>query len=176
MNTPWGTSQTVKQLDRGLSVVSTASHGGIMVAKGFAEKNLSKAAIKQGHEYGEYYAYEEDCASAIVIWELPKYFPASKMESIKKSLSTYYADYLVEKMVVPTEPEWTYWKQSKLLGEMRAAKNPNLIVSASKIDNISVKLTAADGKQYKANGESYRAQDSMIKLLSMCKDVKKLEL
>ena len=44
MYSPWGEVQHKEVYQRGLTWVSTASHGGFMVAKGFAQRHLSDAA------------------------------------------------------------------------------------------------------------------------------------
>lgn len=102
MFTPWGLSQHVEKFATGLCLVSTAGHGGYMVAKGFSKKHLSPAAQAQGMNYGNYLAYEEDCLWAVVAYELIKFwtfmFPypdtAVLKESIRKSLERWVPDYL----------------------------------------------------------------------------------
>lgn len=103
MFTPWGLSQHVESFARGLCSVSTASHGGFMVAKGFARKHLSQEAQAQGLEYGDYLAYEEDCLWAVVAYELPEYWPLmfpnnpdtlSQKEMIRNSLVRWVPEYL----------------------------------------------------------------------------------
>ena len=58
---PWGLIQTRKTLCPGFFDVSTASHGGIMVAREFVAGNLSPAAQRYGFWEGGYLCFEEDC-------------------------------------------------------------------------------------------------------------------
>lgn len=107
MFTPWGLSQQVEKFTRGFSQVFTASHGGYMIAKGFAEKHLSKKAISMGMEYGNYLAFEEDCLWAIPAYELREYWTAmfpnldisrwNELElSIVRTIKSYYPEYFEE--------------------------------------------------------------------------------
>lgn len=105
MFTPWGMAQNVERYARGLNQVSTASHGGFMVGKGFANKWMSTEAIAQGMKYGNYLCYEEDCQWAIVAYELPQFWSAMypKTENslilhhIRKSLEQWNPKYLQAK-------------------------------------------------------------------------------
>lgn len=67
---PWGLIQTRKTLCPGFFDVSTASHGGIMVAREFVAGNLSPAAQRYGFWEGGYLCFEEDCDAQIVLREL----------------------------------------------------------------------------------------------------------
>jgi hypothetical protein len=75
MNTPWGTSQQVETIARGIHWVSTAGHGGLMVSAGVAEKVLSQQAIKVAHpgRCGGYVCFEEDCSYAVAFFERPEW-------------------------------------------------------------------------------------------------------
>lgn len=66
---PWGKVQTCDALCPGVFMVSTASHGGTMVAKEVAAF-LSLAAQKGGFKQGGYLCYEEDSQESIVFREL----------------------------------------------------------------------------------------------------------
>jgi len=70
INGPWGQVQTCMEYCRGLKFVTTASHGGYLVSRVFARKNLSVAAQKLGKEAGNYLAYEEDVLAMVVDIEL----------------------------------------------------------------------------------------------------------
>ena len=54
---PWGLIQTRKTLCPGFFDVSTASHGGIMVAREFVAGNLSPAAQRYGFWEGGYLCF-----------------------------------------------------------------------------------------------------------------------
>lgn len=117
MNTPWGRADHQETLTRGLTIVSTPRHGGVMISKGFAEKNLSEVAIKKALIYNNYLAYEEDCDMSIIIFELPQYFTKENetieeiAEEAKRSVSAWNADYLIERGIEPTEAEYKYYQE-----------------------------------------------------------------
>lgn len=68
-NSPWGTIQTQTVLARGVRWVNTASHGGFLISRTFAEAYLSPAAVKRGKDWNGYLAYEEDCDATIILFE-----------------------------------------------------------------------------------------------------------
>ena len=67
MTTPWGTSQSKTVFERGLFIVTTMSHGGLMVSKTKATKLFSTSALVHAISYGNYYCFEEDCAISVAI-------------------------------------------------------------------------------------------------------------
>lgn len=69
VGSPWGHVQVCEVLCPGVFLVSTASHGGIMVAK---ERTaiLSPAARKCGDAHGGFLCFEEDCQDKVVLREL----------------------------------------------------------------------------------------------------------
>jgi hypothetical protein len=75
MNTPWGVSQQMETIGRGIHWVSTAGHGGLMVSVGVAEKILSQQAIAVAHpgKFGGYVCFEEDCSYAVAFFEHPEW-------------------------------------------------------------------------------------------------------
>lgn len=85
--TPWGLSQSAKQIVRGITVYGTASHGGICVAPG-AAKWLSKFTVSNGMRWGGGYWYEEDCVADLVLYDLAKTFLVLKAQSGACSLAT----------------------------------------------------------------------------------------
>ena len=66
---PWGPVQTCDVLSPGVFMVSTASHGGTMVANE-AAAFLSPAACKCGFRQGGFLYYEEDSQENVVLREL----------------------------------------------------------------------------------------------------------
>lgn len=70
MQTPWGMSQTMTKIAPGIYHVTTASHGGYLIGKRVARERLTQAAQEIGMEWNVWLAYEEDCAWAIVEYEL----------------------------------------------------------------------------------------------------------
>lgn len=71
MQTPWGRADQVTKIETGVSWVSTPSHGGLMVALGAARKYLTPKAIEFGQQCGGYVAFEEDCAYAVALFQMP---------------------------------------------------------------------------------------------------------
>ncbi len=104
MGSPWGVTDEVEELCPGVYSVSTPSHGGTMVERLAAFTFLSPAARKCGEWYGDYLCFEEDCAEAVILWELyhSKRFSPPLAESDPKkfeqilleSLNQYYPEYL----------------------------------------------------------------------------------
>ena len=109
MNTPWGTSQSINKITRGVVFVSTAGHGGLGVAKSTARKVLSDAALLCADYYNGYYWFEEDCQCCIAFLEHPEWaarFNGSN-DSYKASVTSHYPryyDYLATSKKAPREP------------------------------------------------------------------------
>ena len=99
---PWGDVQTCDALCPGVFLVSTASHGGTMVAQEMAAV-LSPAARKCGFKMGGYLCYEEDCDESVVLrelldkrlWNIPDRIrdKAAFEENINQSLREYNPEY-----------------------------------------------------------------------------------
>ena len=68
-SSPWGEVQSCETLCPGVFLVSTASHGGTMVANEVAAV-LSPAAKKCGFKDKGYICYEEDAQESVVLREL----------------------------------------------------------------------------------------------------------
>jgi uncharacterized protein DUF7007 len=118
MNTPWGISQNVETIGRGIHWVSTAGHGGLMVSAGVAEKILSAQAIKTAHpgKCGGYVCFEEDCSYAVAFFEHPEW----KRHLDQKSVAE--------------------WQHSELdpdsyMGKAKAEAMPKLTAEVSKSDD-----------------------------------------
>jgi hypothetical protein len=172
-NTPWGKSQNATKVERGLTFHSTSSHGGFLVSKGYAHKHLSPSALKRGEAWGNYYAFEEDCAATIVELELP----ATRVvfsnpenitdESLIKTLSRWYPDYLIERGVTPEPTAYARWNEQKEDERLRAERSPDLIVCAEGVDDNTVRVTTADRKEHLVTKESYQRREG-LNLLSKC--------
>lgn len=175
MDTPWGRSQTSDRIDMGVTRVSTARHGGLMISAGYAEKYLSREARDKGLRHGLYYAYEEDCLWAVAMWELKhlwgaylKLLVATDMEKFYNEmfccLSLWNPEYLIAKGVEPDAELYTRFKAMKLEQQMRADKHPDLIVAAwgdwdTKRPGV-IRVHTADGLCHFVTDESYRAHDT----------------
>lgn len=67
---PWDEVQQCETIAEGIYSVSTAGHGGIMIAEELAPYVLSPEALSEGMREGGYYCYEEDALQCIPIREL----------------------------------------------------------------------------------------------------------
>ena len=85
MSTPWGQIDHTEHYETGISFVSTPGHGGLRIARKYAESHLSTAAINAAIDYGSYLYYEEDCNWCIPAWELPHLWPALFQYGNKKT-------------------------------------------------------------------------------------------
>lgn len=79
-HTIWGEAQFVDHLCRGVRSVSTASHGGLLVSKGFAEKHIPKEVLANTPFEQNCYQFEEDCA-----YSIPMMFKPSLIENLMKA-------------------------------------------------------------------------------------------
>ena len=101
-NSPWGEVQQGEKLIGGVFLVSTASHGGIMVRKDAADF-LSPEARKIAQSERNYLCFEEDCDESVAIrelldkklWELPSRITdkAGYEDVIDRSLMQWHPDY-----------------------------------------------------------------------------------
>jgi len=99
---PWGKVQTCDTLCPGVFLVSTASHGGTMIAKDMAAA-LSPAARKCGFKQGGYLCFEEDSQEDVALrelldkklWTVPDRIKdkAAFEENINQSVREYNPDY-----------------------------------------------------------------------------------
>ncbi len=99
---PWGKVQTCDTLCPGVFLVSTASHGGTMIAKDMAAA-LSPAARKCGFKQGGYLCFEEDSQESVALrelldkklWAIPDRVKdkAAFEENINQSVREYHPDY-----------------------------------------------------------------------------------
>ena len=101
-NSPWGEVDYCDTLCTGVFLVSTDSHGGVMVSREI-EEFLSPAARKCGQRQNGFLCYEEDCDEAVVfrefldkkLWVIPDRIKdkAAFEESIDRTLRDYHPDY-----------------------------------------------------------------------------------
>ena len=187
---PWGGIQDSDVIMRGVKAVATAGHGGYMVTKNFANKYLSESALERGEVWSNYYCYEEDCAWAILFFDILHHHEdlfrkkflfgeksfEEKKQSLLETLSRYYADYLLELGVEPLEKQYKIYLLEQKSDEMRKQNHPDLIISALAIDKDTVEVITADDKKYLVTDSSYEEQrkDSCYcLLLSKCKVISK---
>jgi hypothetical protein len=165
-------------LERGISIVSTPSHGGVRIAEQYARKNLSEAARKRAIRQGTYFFFEEDCDFFIPFWELPhlwpKAFPSMDAQTAKalllRSLSDWNAQYLLEQKVTPDPEAFTRWSERQERDRLLQMKSPDLIVAASACCPGIVEVICADCKIHFVTHESYNVRTGLA-LLSKCVEV-----
>jgi hypothetical protein len=74
-------------------------------------------------------------------------------EELIEGLSYWHADYLIEQGIAPVEPQYAQFQERKKEDALRAAKSPDLIVSASGdwkagVPKDMVEVTTADDRKY----------------------------
>lgn len=122
MDTPWGISDYVDVLLPGVVIVSTASHGGMMLTNESAKELLTPQAISKGLKYLNCVCFEEDCDIVIPIFELPQiwvsiYENVGDLEERKQkllgSLSCWNADYLIARGIEPLPEQYEQYKKNQ---------------------------------------------------------------
>ena len=94
MQTPWGKSDSIVKIERGVSWVETPSHGGLAITATRAMQTLSSKAItiamreRYGTEFvnlpkNAYLFFEEDCAYAMAFYEHPEWKRALEVLELK---------------------------------------------------------------------------------------------
>lgn len=168
MNTPWGCSQSVKELEAGIYIVSTAGHGGLMIQQRVAEARLTPQDIAKGWNFGGFYAYEEDCLIAIPCYELGL---GEDQAECLKTISTWDADYLIARGIEPDPKGYAYYLEGQAREQMFKEKNPDFIISAWGVWDTHrpgvVRVETADGKMHFVTEESYE-KHTRLSLLSKC--------
>ncbi len=107
MFTPWGAPVQTLRLEPGITAVLTARHGGLVLARGYAERHLSGPARARAIRFGEYYTFEIGYAWAMPMLELPHLRAAfrsfAKLEQqststpdLRRILLAQHPDYLAE--------------------------------------------------------------------------------
>jgi hypothetical protein len=80
-SSPWGIVQDEEVIAEGIIYVSTASHGGIWVAR-----ELMHRITHEMQDYAKYWSgssqwFEEDCAAQCVVVSFPEYFKPEQVAS-----------------------------------------------------------------------------------------------
>lgn len=115
MLTPWGVADSVHRVEASrIYSVSTPTHGGYMVYCLEAEEYLSKAALRVAERFGNWYAFEEDSAAAVLEYEdLAVVLWAHNFPT--KIGRTTYADHeqYIQELVVPSlrRNNAEYWQE-----------------------------------------------------------------
>jgi hypothetical protein len=85
--TVWGEAQSIKKIAEGITLYTTASHGGFHISEErFME--LPKP-LKDYKVWNNKNWYEEDCDWVVVVLGFPQYFEGRDIEAAKKSLKLY---------------------------------------------------------------------------------------
>jgi len=124
----WGAVQHCEEWLEGVFSVSTAGHGGVLVAAE-AAKMLSEVARKRGVKMQGYLQYEEDCDWAIPVYELPQTWKQAFRYSglpeaqwgihLRETLSLWNADYLLERGIEPYQAQYERWQERQKIFERR---------------------------------------------------------
>ncbi len=78
----WGTVQQENKIVRGITQVSTATHGGYVVSKGKCTDAMKEVGVKRGN----YWYFEEDCDWAVVAlccWN--DFYKTGSSDNLKKA-------------------------------------------------------------------------------------------
>ena len=73
--TPWGLGNLAVNLEEGISFMRAGSQGGLVLERGYAERNLTYPARKRGRPFDSFLTYDMDSAWAIPFWELRRLWP-----------------------------------------------------------------------------------------------------
>lgn len=179
-HSPWGQVQHSNKVVRGITIVSTASHGGLMATEKAAQQWFSPAALANAMRIPGYYCWEEDCQIDIAIYDAKSLWerfcsvlpgltskPMDEMlAKIKRSISGWYPDYLLAKGETPDPETYAIYKARKESERMRKERDPNHIVTAwgtwdTLVPGV-IRVATADGKSHFVTEESYdkiRADD-----------------
>ena len=115
---PWGEVQSYKLIAKGIFEVNTASHGGVLFLKEYAEQLLTEDARKCGSVCGRYLCFEEDCAA-----------PVAKRELLDKGImkapvNEYYKEGEYSEIINNSIKRWNpeYWqaREQRLQKEQKA--------------------------------------------------------
>ena len=119
-SSPWGRIDYSETLLPGVFLVSTPSHGGVMVAPDTSEF-LSPHARRLALKHGEFLCFEEDCASAIVYRELldKKLLRAPLLKSLIESFSV-----RIDSTIKEYYPEYWRSRESALQAEQKLKAHP----------------------------------------------------
>lgn len=107
MQTPWGTAQTEHKLADGVTVVTTASHGGIKLDA--AHNRKVHPAWRQPGGW-----YEEDCDWAIVGVTFPNLFPEAHRIDAHRSTKDWHPDEYEQVFGVTLLPAESYQRREQI--------------------------------------------------------------
>lgn len=125
MNTPWGQSDSSKQIARGIVFYGTPSHGGIHVSP----TRLAEMPdyLRNGTWAGEGW-FEEDEDWARVAVAFPQFFPEKDVQAATDTLKNWSPDLYERHFGITLKPGESYKRDEKLFYE--AHKDDWLVVAA----------------------------------------------
>lgn len=88
-STPWGPSQSARQLAPGIMLYSTAGHGGIHLSPARLAQ-LPARLHKRTTAYCGLQWFEEDCEVALVVAGFPQYFTEEQVAQAERTIALYY--------------------------------------------------------------------------------------
>ena len=201
---PWGRIQHANKIMRGVRQVHTPGHGGIMMTPK-AHAVLTPAGQAEAEPYGTtraggvaYYCYEEDCASAVPLWEIffhdktpaeseaaaklymaqrSRYTLEQLREDLWRSLSRWNPRYLEAIGVTPHQDSYQDFLEKEENDRRRASRDPGFIMSAKSLSDSVVQVCTADGQTHYVTKDSYqRVRDAGRSELNECTIIKATEV
>lgn len=103
IETPWGPSQTTDEIAPGITLHTTASHGGYHLSDqrvASMPKPLRDFIPFGGMQTGPGRWFEEDCDWAVVALAFPQIFPADAIPAALKTLEHYKPELFAEVMAM----------------------------------------------------------------------------
>ncbi len=92
VHTPWGPSQTIQEIAPGITLYSTASHGGFHLSEARVAsmpKHLRDFIPFGGTQSGPGRWFEEDADWSVVALAFPQFFPAEAIAAAMNTLRHY---------------------------------------------------------------------------------------
>ncbi len=180
---PWGPIQHQTTIAPGLTLVSTASHGGLLLTAEAAQRlHISPKALELGAGWEDGWAFEEDVDWAILAWELPQFWPVlfppgppqvNPRQYLLETLSSWRPQILQYHGVTPVPGLFARYLSRQRSDQMRKSRHPDLIVCArgdwaEGCPKGAVEVTTADDQVHFVTAGSYDRRDPDAPLLSAC--------
>lgn len=93
--TPWGMSQSIREIAPGITNYTTASHGGIHLAD-WRLAEMVPQYRKRDLRYCPAEWFEEDCEWALVALSWPQFFRPDQIEDAIRTFDMFYAKKAVD--------------------------------------------------------------------------------
>lgn len=180
-SSPWGKVQHSEKITTGVTFVSTAGHGGYMVSQGKAKKlfTFNSPAFSKVIVWGGYLCFEEDCDASMVDYALlqdPVLKNKVKVSEkcVIESLSLWNPEFLLHVGRAPIDELYQRYLVRTQDEKMRMEKHPDLIISATQLNDGVTRVYTADNEEHLIDAESYKnvRNSNGLPLLSKCLPVK----